>query len=199
MSRSPGRSPASQTLQVRGSALWGRKEWVRRNHGAEALQALRTELSPAGRNLLHDDIQRTDWYNFPLFVEWCEVIDRRFGDGDGKLNIEMSRFSAIENTPRLYHMFIRLGSIDWVLARAEKLWREHFSVGAMVIHHEKNASIADAEILDWPMPHLVHSYSVLGFAVGVLELSGATGVSGSVISCRSLGAETTRLRCTWAA
>jgi hypothetical protein len=186
------------TLQVRGSALWGRKEWVRRHHGAEVLQSLRADLSPAGRNLLYDDIQRTEWYNFPLFIEWCEVLDRRFGSGDGRLNVEMSRFSAIENTPRLYHMFIRLGSIDWVLARAEKLWRENFNAGAVSIHRDGDR-LAEAEILDWPSPHITHTYSVLGFAIGVLELSGARDVRGQIVSCRSLGGDRTSLRCTWTA
>jgi hypothetical protein len=186
-----------ERLQVRGSALWGRKEWVRRHHGAEGLEGLLPALSPAGRNVLRSDIDPTAWYNYPLFLDLAVALDRRFGDGDFKLNRELGRFGAHHNTPKLYSLFIRMGSVDWVLGRAAKLWREHFNAGSLVVETDEDASRAEAEVVDWPEPHLAHSYSVLGFAIGVIELSGAKNVTGELVSCRSLGGETTRLRVAW--
>ena len=74
---------------------------------------------------------------FPLFVGWCEAVDRVFGPGDGTLNIELARFSAHLNTPALYSMFIRLGSVDWVLGKATKLWSENFHAGSFRVEHAK--------------------------------------------------------------
>jgi hypothetical protein len=187
----------SKPLQVRGSALWARKEWVRHLYGEEGLEKLLAHLSPAGRNLIHAEIDRTQWYNFPLFLDWCIAVDRAFGAGDCKLNAEMARWSAHKNTPSLYSVFIRLGSVDWLLNRSTKLWKEHFNAGTLEVVHEKNATIAEARLTDWPSPHLAHSYSVLGFAVGVIELSGAKNVRGELVSCRSLGGDETLLRVRW--
>jgi hypothetical protein len=187
----------AERLQVRGSALWGRKEWIRRHRGQEGLEQLLPDLSPAGRNVLRSEIDPGAWYNYPLFLDLAVALDRRFGDGDYKLNVEIGRFGAHHNTPKLYSLFIRLGSVDWVLNRAAKLWREHFNAGSLVIHTEKGAPRAEAEIIDWPEPHLAHSYSVVGFAHGVIELSGAKNVVTELVSCRSVGGETTRLRARW--
>ncbi len=184
-------------VQVRGSSLWARKKWVIEQHGAARLESLLGELTPAGRNLIHEEIDRSAWYSFPLFVDWCGAVDRVFGPGDGTLNIELARFSAHHNTPALYHMFIRLGSVDWVLGKATKLWSENFSAGEFTVHHETGTRVAIARLIEWPTPHIVHSYSVLGFAIGCIELSGEKNVRGELVSCPSLGGEETVLRVSW--
>lgn len=187
----------SKPLRVRGSALWARKEWVRHEHGEAGLERLLAHLSPAGRNLIHAEVERSEWYNFPLFLDWCVAVDKEFGDGDCKLNIEMARWSAHKNTPALYSVFVRLGSVDWILNKATKLWGEHFNAGSLEVTHEKGVNVADARLVDWPFPHLAHGYSVLGFAMGCIELSGAKNVRGELVSCRSLGGDETLLRVRW--
>ncbi len=184
-------------LQIRGSALWARREWLRETHGDDGLASLLERVGAAGRNLLRDDIDRRGWYNYPLFIEMATETDALFGEGDGRLNIEVARWSAHRNTPALYEMFIRFGSVDWILQRASKLWREHFSGGAFVVHTERATHFAEGEVVDFPYPHLCHTYSVLGFAIGCVEMSGAADVSGEVVSCRSHGADRTLIRVRW--
>ena len=136
---------------------------------------------------------------YPLFIDVCIRADEVFGAGDGKLNVDMARYSAIRNTPGLFHMFIRLGSVGWVLNRASRLWRENFSAGSFEVRTESATHVVEAEIVDFPQPHLAHTYSVIGFAVGCVEMSGGKNVHGELVSCRSMGADRTLIRIRWGA
>lgn len=184
-------------LQVKGSAVYSRLQWVREKKGEDGLQALAELLSPAGRNLVRHPVDRKAWYNFPLFMELSTAIDRKFGAGDGLLNIELGRYGCHLNTPTLYSWFIRLGSVDWVLRQASKFWGEHFNAGQLVVRHEPGADRAEGEIVDFPQPHIAHCYAVLGFAIACIELSGETTVRGRLIACRARGAPQCLMRVYW--
>jgi hypothetical protein len=188
---------AAALVQVKGSALRSRLTWVKEQCGLRGLRELEGELSAAGRQLLHGDLDPRAWYNLPLFLEICTACDRRFGAGDGLLNVEMARYGAHANTPVFYQAFVKLGSIDWVLGRASKLWHEHFSAGQLVVRHDAGSQRAEAEILDFPAPHVCLAYSTLGFAIGCIELSGGREVKGEVVSARARGAERDLLRVAW--
>ncbi len=193
----PG-SGTSQILQVRGTALRARLLWVKEKHGAEGLQQLERELSAAGRYVLHENVDPRAWYNFPLFVEMGTVIDRLWGKGDQELNIELARYGAHVGTSWILQPFIRLGSIDWVLARASKLWGELFTAGAFHVKHEPGQARAEGEIVEFPSSHMVLVYSCLGFSMGCIELSGGKNVKGEVVAARARGAERDLLRVSWA-
>ena len=188
---------SSQFLQVKGGPLKSRLAWAREQYGANGLRQLEGELSAAGRNLVHGEVDPRAWYNFPLFVELGTVMDRLWGQGDQSLNIELARFGAHTQTPLLYQAFIRVGSVDWVLGRASKLWSELFSAGSFVVRHEPGQAKAEGEIVDFPSTHMVLLYSTLGFSMGCLELSGGKNVVGEVVSARARGAERDLLRVTW--
>lgn len=196
MDRAPAGRRPFVLLQVRGAALYARRKWVQEHHGQEALDALIPELGPYGRMLMRSAIDKHAWYNYPLFIELGEVLDRRYGTGDLSLNIELGKWGAKLNTPNIFRMFIKLGSPEWIMNKAAKLWREHFTEGTMTVEHTKTDSggVAEAEITDWPVPHLALSYAVLGFAIAAIEMSGAHDVRGELISCRSLGGDSTRIR-----
>jgi len=192
MARKPG-----QQLQVRGSALWGRISWLRENRGEEGVQQLGEALSSSGRYVLRSEIDRRGWYNFPLFVEYAVKMEKLFGTGDNSLTTEIGRWACHLATPALYSMFIRFGSVSWVLKRASKLWREHFNAGSLDVRWPEESRTTELEIVDFPSPHLAHTHAVLGFAIGCVELSGQSHVRGRVLSCRSHGGDRTILRLDW--
>ncbi len=186
-------------LQIRGSALWARRQWILEQHGDDALEQLIGTMSPAGRNMLRSDIDPKSWHNYPLFIEFAIKVDEMLGAGDGKLNIELGRASAHRNTKTLFKAFIRIGSVNWVMNQASKFWNEHFSEGGFEVSTDKSSQVATAEIVDFPLPHLCHTYSVLGFAIGAIEMSGEKNVRGDIVSCRSMGADQTIIRARWGA
>jgi hypothetical protein len=191
-----GSSP-SALLQVKGSALRGRLSWVKEMYGQTGLKDLTQDLSPAGRNVARGDVDPRAWYNFPIFIELCTAVDRRFGRGDLVLNVECARWGAHHSVPSLYQPFIRLGSVDWLLGRATKLWNEHFSAGQLVVRHQRDQSHCEGEILDFPQPSMALIYSVMGFAMGCLELSGAKDVKGDLVTARARGGDRDLCRLHW--
>jgi len=186
-------------LQIRNSALWARRQWVLENHGEPALERLVDTMSAAGRSMLRSEIDPKGWHNYPLFIEFAINVDELFGAGDSKLNVELGRTSAHRNTKTIFKPFIRIGSVNWVMNKASKLWNEHFSAGGFEVSTDKSGHVATGEIVDFPQPHLCHTYSVLGFAVGCIEMSGEDNARGEVVSCRSKGADKTIIRVRWGA
>jgi len=193
----PAQATAIANVKVRGSALWTRLEWVRENKGEKALHELLPELGPAGRNLIHAPVDRAAWYSYPLFLELSMAIDRHFGSGDNSLLVEIGRWGCHKNVPALYAVFIKLGSVDWVLGRASKLWREHFNTGSIEVHRELGQQRGFGELKDWPRPHLAHCNAVMGFSIGAIELSGEKHVRGTMMSCKALGAERCVSKIVW--
>ncbi len=183
--------------KVRGSSLASRIDWVRQMHGENGLANLIGDLTPAGRNLIHAPVDAKAWYSFPLFLDLSIAIDRRFGKGDYTLLTEIARWGCHRTVPSLYQMFIRMGSVDWVLGKAAKLWNEHFNVGVIEVHRELGQRRAFGEMRDFPRPHLAHCSAVMGFAMGAVELSGEKNVRGSMMSCRALGSERCVARIVW--
>ncbi len=179
--------------------MWARRQWLLEHHGEDGLEKLIGTMSAAGRLMLRNDIDPKGWQNYPLFIELAIRVDEMFGAGDGKLNIELGRTSAHRNTKTLFKPFIRMGSVNWVLSKAAKLWNEHYNEGAFAVSTDKASHVTTAEIIDFPQPHLCHTYSVLGFAIGCIEMSGENNVRGDVVSCRSMGADKTILRLRWGA
>ncbi len=175
-----------------------RSEWVRAHHGDAGLKALLPDLPPAGRNLIHAPIDRKAWYRFALFHEFVLAIDRRYGKGDGALLREIGRWGCHHTVPTLYKMFIRLGSVDFVLGKAGDLWGEHYNVGRFEAYRQFGRKLAFGTLHDFPKPSLAHCYGVLGFAMGCIELSGAENVRGQMVSCRAIGAERCVARVVWA-
>lgn len=183
-------------LQVRGAALYARKRWVLTHHGQQGLDEITAQLGAYGRMLMRSEVDKQAWYNYPLFIELGEVLDRTYGAGDLALNIELGRWGAKLNTPNIFRMFIKLGSPAWIMGKSAELWREHFTEGTMTVSHakEERGGVAVAEITEWPVPHLALSYAVLGFSIAAIEMSGASNVRGELLACRSLGGDSTRLR-----
>lgn len=185
--------------QVKGSAITARIKWVRDHHGETGVRALKEQLRPESRAILDARVMPHAWVPFELFVDLCETIDRLHGRGDLALVKDLGRFAARANLPTLYRIFYVLGSPEFILGRASRLWDVHYDSGRL----ETTFAIKDGRrggtlrIVDFATPHRVHCLSVLGWAEQSVELSGGKGVEGSELSCRAKGDAKCELHITW--
>lgn len=187
------------TSQVKGSAITARIKWVRDHHGETGVRAVKEALSPPNREILAGRVLPHGWVPFDLFVDLCTTIDRVHGKGDLALVKDLGRFAARANLPTLYRIFYVLGSPEFILGRAAKLWDVHYDSGRL----ESTFAIKDGRrggtlrIVDFATPHRVHCLSVLGWAEQSVELSGGKSVESMETSCRALGGTKCELAITW--
>lgn len=184
------------TTEVKGSAITARTRYVREHHGEEGVRAVKEALAPGHRAVLDGRVMPHEWVPFALFVELCTVIDGLYGAGDLALCREMGRFAARANLPTLYRIFYALGSPEFIMRRAGKVWAVHYSSGRLetTFGDRSGTKVARLSIVDFAEPHLAHCQSVLGWAEESVVLSGGTDVRGAMLSCRAKGDATCELK-----
>ena len=181
---------------VKGSALASRVLWVQLGHGAAGVDRVKAAASPELRASLDEGIKNARWYPFEQFVELIVKIDTIFGQGDLGLVRELARFGADANLTTIYRLFYKVGSTQWILGRAVRLWSAHYDSGYLEVMTRGSKS-AILRIRGFATPHQVHCRSVLGWAERSIELSGGKRVEAVEVKCRTRGDDCCQLDAKW--
>jgi hypothetical protein len=181
---------------VKGSALTSRILWVSLNHGKTGVARLAAAAGAELAALIEDGVVRSTWYPFDLFVELNQQIDRLFGTGDLALVKELGRYGADANLTTIYRLFFKVGTVQWILARASRLWGLHYDAGRMIVRAPGGREV-ELELVDYDTPHRTHCLSVEGWIERSVELSGGKEVRLDELSCRARGDDRCRMRVRW--
>ncbi|MDW8363511.1 MAG: hypothetical protein RMK74_14015 [Myxococcales bacterium] len=168
--------------------MTSRVRWVREKHGDEGLRRLKAALSPEHRTRLEQRILPHEWVPFDLFVELNVKADALFGTGDLAVVEQMARYGAEVNLPTLYRIFYKLGTPEFILGKAARLWEVHYTSGRLEVE-KLEAGGGRLLLRDFETPHPAHCRSVLGWAVRSVELSGGEVLSYGETECRTHGDE----------
>ncbi len=181
---------------VKGSALASRLLWLRLNHGEAGIGRLAAVASPGLRVVIGQGVVRAAWYPSALFVELNQRLDELFGKGDLALVRELGRYGADANLTTIYRLFYKVGTVQWILGRASRLWGLHYDSGKMVIKRAGDDAI-EMEIAGYAEPHRAHCLSVIGWIERSVELSGGTEVQTEEHACRAIGDPRCRWKLSW--
>lgn len=181
---------------VKGSALASRVLWVQLGHGADGMKRLLAQVSPELRASIEAGIEKAKWYPFAQFVELNTVLDRLFGSGDLSLVRELARHGADANLTTIYRLFYKVGTVQWILGRAVRLWSAHYDSGFLEVL-TRGPRTAVLRIRGFDTPDRTHCLSVLGWCERSIELSGGKRVQTSEPACRVRGDELCQLEAAW--
>ncbi|MEP6862687.1 MAG: hypothetical protein ABJE66_18830 [Deltaproteobacteria bacterium] len=170
--------------------------WVELGHGAAGIDKLVRQSSSAVREGIERGFAKAKWYPFEDFVELNETIDRLFGRGDLGLVKLLGRYSAEANLTTIYRLFFKVGSVQWILGRAVRLWGAHYDAGYFEVATRGNRA-AVLRLRGFPTPHRVHCLSVGGFVERSLELSGGKRPIVEESKCRTRGDEHCQFDASW--
>ena len=170
--------------------------WVELGHGAAGTDRLLRQSSPGVREGIERGFAKAKWYPFEQFVELNETIDRLFGRGDLGLVKLLGRYSADANLTTIYRLFFKVGSVQWILGRAVRLWGAHYDAGYFEVATRGNRA-AVLRLRGFPTPHRVHCLAVAGFVERSLELSGGKRPIVEESQCRTRGDELCQLDIVW--
>jgi hypothetical protein len=181
---------------VKGSALASRVLWVELGHGEAGMARLRAQASPELKKILDAGIHKAHWYNFDQFIELNVALDRIFGKGDLGLIKQIARDGADANLTTIYRLFFKLGSVNWILGRAVRLWSAHYDTGYLEVMTRGPRS-AVLRIRGFATPHPVHCLAVAGWCERSVELSGGKRVTLEETKCRNRGDELCQMDVRW--
>ena len=182
---------------MKGSALASRVLWVDLGHGRSGMDKLTAACSPSLRANVEHGIAKAHWYPFEEFVELNTVIDKVFGRGDLGLVRQLGRYGADATLTTIYRLFYKLGTVQWILGRAMRLWSAHYDSGYLEVQNRGGIHETVLKIRGFETPHQVHCLSVLGWCERSIELSGADQVTGKETLCRTRGDEVCQIEASW--
>lgn len=184
-------------VNVKGTAIAGRRQYVVRYHGQEKLRAVLAGLKD------HEAAQRLEvgalksaWYPFSLLIDLTENIDRVVGNGDGKLYRAVGAQTAEDDLSTVYKIFFKFLQPMYIVNKAAQVWNAYYSSGRLQTT-QLGPGAVQIEIIDFETPNWVHCESVLGWAQRSIELSGAKNVRVEHPECRGKGAAHCRMRVLW--
>lgn len=180
---------------VKGSAVTSRIRYIREHADEAVYRTIKDQLRPEHRALLDAGVLPHAWVPFELFVDLNVAADATLGTGDLSLCREMGRFGATVTLPTLYRIFLRLGSVGFILRKASRLWSVHYDTGTLEVDmgdHEARLTIRDLDT-----PHPAHCASVAGWAEGAGSLTGAKMERAQETRCRTRGAAACVIEVAW--
>jgi hypothetical protein len=89
-----------------------------------------------------------------------------------------------------------MGSVPFMLRKAEKLWSVHYDSGHTIVETLPGES-ARLTICDYDEPHRAHCLSVLGWAEGAAAITGASILGAREETCRTRGDDKCTLFLAW--
>ena len=182
--------------QCKGLILSSRLRYVQEVHGPDAARRLSDALAPETQALLERRVLPHEWVPFSAFVDVNVTADRLLGSGDLSLCREMGAWGASASLPRIFALFMRLGSPMFLFERAAKLWDAHYDTGRMETKSDGPTAVRLA-IHDFGQPHRAHCLSVLGWCARSIELTGARVETAVERKCRLRGDDCCELAAAW--
>jgi len=182
--------------KIRGSAFIPRISHLKANH-AESWAAITEAVSPPTRELLEGHPLATGWYPFEQFIDLMEAADRIAGQNDLELVQKLGHHAATANLSTVLRIFIRLGSPEYILGKASKVWSMYHDTGRAETETLGARSLA-FQVFDFAAPHRVLCVTLRGWVRGYLEATGCKAVVVRETRCRLQGADRCRYEGQWA-
>lgn len=184
-------------VQVKGTLIAGKRQYVLKYHGEEALKKVLGQLNDhEAAKRLESVVLKSAWYPFDLWIDLTQTIDRVLGQGDGRLLRQMARQTADDDLSTVYKVYFKAMQPMHIVDKAEQLWSAYYSSGKLQTTKLSPTSF-ELEIVDFGAPHWVHCESALGWVERSIEMTGVKGVRAEHLECRSRGASHCRMRISW--
>lgn len=181
---------------IRGSALIPRINYLKTTWSA-AWPAIVEAVTPATRDMIEVHPLATGWYPFEQFVDLMETADRIAGKGDLELVRVLGHHAATANLSTVLRIFVRLGSPEYILGKAAKVWSLYHDTGRCETESLGPKSLA-VQIFEHGAPHRTLCTTLLGWVRAYLEATGCKAVIVRETRCRLAGSDRCRYEGQWA-
>jgi hypothetical protein len=182
--------------QVKGTAIASTLRFVRERFGPEAVAAVRAGLDPTLQARMPDEPLASSWYPFALLIGLGRAAARRYGGGLTHFHRELGRASADYAMNTVYRIFFKLGSPQFVVSRAARVWRTYYDTGEMrAVVAEPGHAVLDLAGFTEPVPELCER--LIGWMSRSVELAGGKNLRSAHSLCVLRGDDVCRFEGWW--
>jgi hypothetical protein len=138
---------------VKGSALHSTVRFIQEKFGAEGLRAILDGLEPDDRAAIEGGILASAWYPFSLLLRLMRETGRYDAGRTAHLYRQMGSASADYSLTTIYRIFFKIGSPQFTLARAARVFGSYYDTGRMeAIVNEKGHTLLELSDFGEPAP-----------------------------------------------
>jgi hypothetical protein len=183
-------------VEIKGSALISVQRYVHEHFGEDEWRALLAALPPGESRPIEGGILVSAWYPFALFIRILQAAEALLGARVPRLQREMGRASAEYGLTTLYKIFFKVGSPQFIITRAARVWHSYYSSGEMTVRMSEDGHVV-MELGGFEEPARELCERLPGFFERTLELSGVRAVRSVHDVCVHRGGAACRFELWW--
>ena len=181
--------------KIRGSALIPRINYLKTNH-AEVWPRIVEALQPDTRAMIEANPLATAWFELEKFADLMLTADRVAGNDDLELVRKLGNHAATANLTTILRIFVRLGSPEFIVGKAAKVWNLYHDSGRAEVERVGHHHLA-LQVLDYDQPHPAVCATLIGWLRGYVEAAGGKAVGVKESRCRLAGQDCCRFEARW--
>jgi hypothetical protein len=182
--------------QVKGTALVSTIRFLAERFGDAAVGRILARLSAEDRTVLDQELLVSAWYPLPTMLRLMRAAVDELGAQEPDLIKKMGRKSADYGISTVYRVFIRLGSPQFVVTRAARVFASYYDRGTMAAVESREGHAA-VELSDFPDGTSEFCERIIGWMERTIELSGAKDVRSRHSLCIHRGDSVCRYEGDW--
>lgn len=181
--------------QVKGSAVVGTLRFVRERFGEAALRETLAALDAADRHALEGALVSA-WYPLPLLLRLMRQIEARFGSQVPHIYRAIGAASADYGLNTVYKIFFKIGSPQFIISRASRVFSSYYQRGSMVVT-ETGPGLVKLELRGFDDGAPEYCERIFGWMTHTMELCGAHDLQPSHVTCVHLSDDVCRFEGHW--
>lgn len=160
-------------MNIKGTALKVIPKFIKDKFGKENFEKWLNSLDPEAKELYSGIILSSNWYSLDaMYLAPVQKMCDLFYNGDVKGALEAGAYDAENALSGMYKIFVRLGSPEFLIKRATVVFPTYYQGSAMDIISIGNGK-AILRITKFGKMHKINNYTIKGWMVKALEISGS--------------------------
>lgn len=184
-------------MEVKGSVLQTIPMFLKKNFGRNGYERWLAALSPETANIYGVTLSSSQWYPLRETLEIpMKICCDMFYGGDFRGAHESGRFNADYSLKGAYAIFMKMGSVRFIMERAAKILPMYYRPSTLGVANITNNS-CDLLVSSFPEMSKIIEHRIAGWVEAALEIHGCTEISIVVRESLTEGAELTRYMVSW--
>lgn len=180
---------------IKGTAVEASLRYVRERFDDATLGRVLDALPEADRAAFRHGVLASSWYPMDAFLRFMEESERQLGPQEPDLVRRMGRASSEYSLRGIYKIFFKVGSPEFIIARAAPVFSSYYDTGQMKVV-ESVPGHAKMELTGFAGARQFCE-RVHGWMERTLELAGARNVRLAHTACVHRGDAVCRFEAIW--
>lgn len=184
-------------MKVKGSAIESLPFFVQEKFGDDSYDKWYNSLSSEAQETFKNKILPSTWYPLKqMFLEPTKAVCDLFYEGDHRGAWENGRFSAEKSLKGIYKVFIKIGSVHFLIKKASTILPTYYENSRIEMKEVGDHSTV-MHITRFDEPDVLIDNRICGWIERAMEISGCRTTDIQITKSLAKGDPVTEIRTKW--